>query len=61
MSYFFQLRLMLHAYVRRFDVMDTEKKIWELNRALVVSTELSSDLPQDSSATISKIEIPLLR
>ena len=61
MSYFFQLRLMLHAYVRRFDVMGTVKKILELNKTLVVSTKLSSDLPLDSSATISKIEIPLLR
>ena len=34
MSYFFQLHVMLHAYVQRFDVMDTvEKKIQELNMA----------------------------
>ena len=37
------------------------KKKLELNKTLVVSTKLSSDLPLDSSATISKIEIPLLR
>ena len=27
---------MLHACVRTFDVTDTVKKIWELNRALVI-------------------------
>jgi len=33
-SYFFQLHLMLHACVRRFDVTDTIGNFWKLNMAL---------------------------
>ena len=34
-SYFFQLHLMLHACVKKFDVTDTVENFWELNRAKV--------------------------
>jgi len=34
---FFQLHLILHAYVRRFDVMGTVEIFLELNRANLVS------------------------